>query len=67
MRHDFDCVKETQFAEGEHYGPVLEPFLSRVVNANITINPLISCQSSAEGDDYPKRSEERRVGTECRN
>ncbi|KAI6023163.1 hypothetical protein BKA83DRAFT_17076 [Pisolithus microcarpus] len=30
------------FAEGSHYGPVLEPFLSRVVGAVIKINPLLA-------------------------
>ncbi|KAG2124504.1 hypothetical protein BD769DRAFT_1358855 [Suillus cothurnatus] len=30
------------FAEGPHYGPVLEPFLVRVVSATIRINPLLS-------------------------
>ncbi|PPQ79654.1 hypothetical protein CVT26_015780 [Gymnopilus dilepis] len=31
------------FARGPHYGPVLEPFIAHVVQANIKTNPLISC------------------------
>ncbi|CAA7260858.1 unnamed protein product [Cyclocybe aegerita] len=29
------------FAEGSHYGPVLEPFLVKVVGAQVKINPLL--------------------------
>ncbi|EGN96371.1 hypothetical protein SERLA73DRAFT_186098 [Serpula lacrymans var. lacrymans S7.3] len=39
------------FAEGPHYGPVLEPFLVRVVRANVKINPLLAPPNDAT-DDY---------------
>ncbi|KAJ3491089.1 hypothetical protein NLJ89_g11370 [Agrocybe chaxingu] len=29
------------FAEGSHYGPVLEPFLVKVVGAQVKVNPLL--------------------------
>ncbi|KAJ7063650.1 hypothetical protein C8F01DRAFT_1133802 [Mycena amicta] len=31
-----------QFAEGPHYGPVLEPFLVRAVHAHVSLNPLLA-------------------------
>ncbi|KIK19558.1 hypothetical protein PISMIDRAFT_107324 [Pisolithus microcarpus 441] len=39
------------FAEGPHYGPVLEPFLARVVGAIIKINPLLAPPGDSL-DDY---------------
>ncbi|OAX36070.1 hypothetical protein K503DRAFT_695803 [Rhizopogon vinicolor AM-OR11-026] len=38
------------FAEGPHYGPVLEPFLVRAVAANIRINPLLSPPTDSHND-----------------
>lgn len=38
------------FAEGPHYGPVLEPFLVRAVSATIRINPLISPPTDSHED-----------------
>ncbi|KAH7911895.1 hypothetical protein BJ138DRAFT_1149533 [Hygrophoropsis aurantiaca] len=39
------------FVEGPHYGPVLEPFLAKVVGAHIRVNPLLSPPSES-ADDY---------------
>ncbi|KAH7928142.1 hypothetical protein BV22DRAFT_1005430 [Leucogyrophana mollusca] len=39
------------FAEGPSYGPVLEPFLAKVVGAHIRINPLLAPPTDAT-DDY---------------
>ncbi|KAG2087855.1 hypothetical protein BD769DRAFT_1713685 [Suillus cothurnatus] len=38
------------FAEGPHYGPVLEPFLVRAVSATISINPLLSPPTDSHED-----------------
>ncbi|KAI6046682.1 hypothetical protein EDC04DRAFT_2557507 [Pisolithus marmoratus] len=38
------------FAEGRHYGPVLEPFLARVVGAVIKINPLLAPPGDSHED-----------------
>ncbi|KAG0706477.1 hypothetical protein DFH29DRAFT_798262 [Suillus ampliporus] len=38
------------FAEGPHYGPVLEPFLVRAVGATIRINPLLSPPTDSHED-----------------
>ncbi|KAJ8508174.1 hypothetical protein ONZ45_g9513 [Pleurotus djamor] len=38
--HEGDRVNP--FTVGDHYGPVLEPFLIKVVNAQIIINPLLA-------------------------
>ncbi|KAN0075523.1 hypothetical protein V8E55_011546 [Tylopilus felleus] len=39
------------FAEGPHYGPVLEPFLAKIVGACIKLNPLLAPPSDTQ-DDY---------------
>ncbi|TFK34908.1 hypothetical protein BDQ12DRAFT_334942 [Crucibulum laeve] len=39
------------FSTGDHYGPVLEPFLARVVRADVRINPLL--QPPDESSDSP--------------
>ncbi|KAH7890058.1 hypothetical protein F5I97DRAFT_1800824 [Phlebopus sp. FC_14] len=38
------------FAEGPHYGPVLEPFLAKVVGASIRLNPLLAPPSDLQED-----------------
>lgn len=38
------------FTEGPHYGPVLEPFLARVVGAVIKINPLLAPPGDSHED-----------------
>ncbi|KAL4065195.1 hypothetical protein J3A83DRAFT_4100094 [Scleroderma citrinum] len=38
------------FAEGPHYGPVLEPFLARVVGAVIKVNPLLAPPTDTQED-----------------
>ncbi|KIJ63329.1 hypothetical protein HYDPIDRAFT_92577 [Hydnomerulius pinastri MD-312] len=38
------------FTEGPNYGPVLEPFLVKVVGANVKLNPLLSPPSDTEED-----------------
>ncbi|KAF8555456.1 hypothetical protein OG21DRAFT_905409 [Imleria badia] len=39
------------FAEGPHYGPVLEPFLAKIVGAVIKLNPLLAPPHDTQ-DDY---------------
>jgi len=39
------------FAEGPHYGPVLEPFLVKVVGAIVRLNPLLAPPPDTQ-DDY---------------
>ncbi|KJA21117.1 hypothetical protein HYPSUDRAFT_141300 [Hypholoma sublateritium FD-334 SS-4] len=39
------------FAAGDHYGPVLEPILVKIVDASVKVNPLISPLT----DDGPER------------
>ncbi|KAI9570843.1 hypothetical protein HD554DRAFT_2081670 [Boletus coccyginus] len=39
------------FAEGPHYGPVLEPFLAKIVGAAIKLNPLLAPPADTQ-DDY---------------
>ncbi|KAF8553764.1 hypothetical protein OG21DRAFT_1413737 [Imleria badia] len=39
------------FAEGPHYGPVLEPFLAKIVGAVIKLSPLLAPPSDTQ-DDY---------------
>lgn len=41
-----------KFAAGNHYGPVLEPFIIRVVRAKIIINPLLQPPPD-DGSDRP--------------
>ncbi|KAF9228813.1 hypothetical protein BS17DRAFT_690780 [Gyrodon lividus] len=38
------------FAEGPHYGPVLEPFVAKVVGAAIKLNPLLAPPTDSQED-----------------
>ncbi|THH18006.1 hypothetical protein EW146_g2937 [Bondarzewia mesenterica] len=42
--------KIDRFAAGSHYGPVLEPLLVKIVNAEISVNPLLKPLSDAEAE-----------------
>ncbi|KAF7441239.1 hypothetical protein PC9H_001588 [Pleurotus ostreatus] len=47
--HDGDHVNP--FTVGDHYGPVLEPFLIQVVKASVKLNPLI--EPAPDNSDRP--------------
>ncbi|KAF9233209.1 hypothetical protein BU15DRAFT_22553, partial [Melanogaster broomeanus] len=38
------------FAEGPHYGPVLEPFVAKVVNAAVMLNPILTAPTDTQED-----------------
>ncbi|KAF8414841.1 hypothetical protein L210DRAFT_3433551 [Boletus edulis BED1] len=46
-----DADRMDPFAEGSHYGPVLEPFLAKIVGATIKLNPLLAPPPDTQ-DDY---------------
>lgn len=53
--HDaIEVDKVDRFAEGPHYGPVLDPMLVKKVKARVEVNPLLMPPPDAEDRDYIK-------------